>query len=273
MIKALVRGLLAALLLASPVYADDLSNGSWSTTDASNSAAPPNGWPAGMFPNQVEPAARADKGGVKRWWERANPALSTTGSAGAYVITPSNASYPTGYTQGEVLCAKANFTAVGSDTLNYNSLGAKGIYVSNGTAIAAISASQILTGEQFCVGYDGSLNSGAGGFQLLTAFYPSLTGYLTVSNNLSDLGSASTARTNLGLGSAATSNTSAFDAAGAAATAQSNAETYAASQASTAQSNAETYTNGLPNGSRTTINVSTSGPSGGGNAGDLWIQY
>lgn len=222
-------GLLAAILLCAgvAVYADDLSNGSWSTTDASNTAAPPNGWPAGMFPNQVEPAARSNMGAVARFWERSNPKLSTTGSAGAYVITPSNTSYPTAYVQGEIYCAKANFTAVGSDTLNVNSLGAKPIYSQSGSnTIAAIPANAILSGAQFCVGYDAALNSGGGGFQLIATVLPS------------------------GFGSAAFQSTSAFDAAG----------------------TASTIVSALPNGSRTNITISTSGPSGG-SSGDLWIVY
>lgn len=61
-----------------------------------------------------------------------------------------------------------------------------------------------------------------------------------------------------GLNTAAQQPTSAFDAAGAAATAQSNAETYAAGVASTAQTNAEAYTN------------SYAAPLGGSGASGTW---
>jgi hypothetical protein len=56
-----------------------------------------------------------------------------------------------------------------------------------------------------------------------------ITGAAQAANNLSDLTSGSTARINLGLGTAATQSSSAFDAAGAAATAQANAEAFTTS--------------------------------------------
>ncbi|HVW22984.1 MAG TPA: hypothetical protein VHB51_00650 [Candidatus Saccharimonadales bacterium] len=59
-----------------------------------------------------------------------------------------------------------------------------------------------------------------------TATQNALNTKLTASNNLSDLANAGTARTNLGLGTAATHPTTDFDAAGAATTAETNAKNY-----------------------------------------------
>ena len=146
----------------------DLSATTWSELDASNDATPPAGWPAGMQPNQVEPAARAEMGGMKRFWDRINPTYTTTGSAGAYVLTPSNTSYPTAYVQGERYCVKANFTSVGADTLNVNSLGALPIYKFGNSGAVAISAGDIQNGAMVDLAYDSALNGGGGGFQLTT---------------------------------------------------------------------------------------------------------
>ena len=162
------------LAISAPALADDISNGSYSTTDSLNNSAPPAGWPSGMYPSEVEPTARANMGATARWWERANPTLTTTGSAGAYALTTSNVLYPTAYKQGEVYCAKANFTSVGSDTLAVNSLAALPLYQPSGTGPTAVVAGQIHSGAMFCAAYDAALNSGAGGFQLLTGGAASL---------------------------------------------------------------------------------------------------
>lgn len=107
-------------------------------------------------------------GGIKRFWNRMNPTYTTTGSAGAYVLTPSNTSYPTAYVQGERYCVKANFTSVGADTLNVNSLGALPIYKFGNSGAVAISAGDIQNGAMVDLAYDSALNGGGGGFQLTT---------------------------------------------------------------------------------------------------------
>lgn len=140
--------------------------GQWSETDGNNTSPPPDGAPVGTFPNQAEGIWRAIMGALKRFWDRINGTVTTTGSAGAYVYTPANASFPTAYVQGETYVWRANFTSVGGDTLNINSLGAKGIYKPSTNGMIAIAAGDVQNGQIVHTVYDGNLNSGGGGFQL-----------------------------------------------------------------------------------------------------------
>ena len=71
----------------------DISTTSWSEVDANNNQTSPEGWPSvTMLPNQVEPSARMNMGGVKRFWNRINPVYAATQStADSYVVSPTQA--------------------------------------------------------------------------------------------------------------------------------------------------------------------------------------
>lgn len=153
--------------------------GQWSETDANNTSPPPDGAPVGTFPNQAEGIWRAIMGALKRFWDRVNGTVTTTGSAGAYVYTPSNTSFPTAYAQGETYVWRANFTSVGGDTLNVNGLGAKGLYKPSVNGFVAIAAGDIQNGQIVHTVYDGNLNSGAGGFQIVGGVTGLTEGYHT----------------------------------------------------------------------------------------------
>ena len=145
----------------------DLNTASWSETDASNNAAPPAGWPAGMFPNQVEPTAQAMMGALKRWWNRSNGVYVSTGAAGIYAVAPSNGGFPTGYVDGERYIWKAHQASQGADTLNWNALGAKGLYKPSTGGFVAVGANDIVIGQRVDSVYDATLAGGAGGFALM----------------------------------------------------------------------------------------------------------
>ena len=83
------------------------------------------------------------------------------------------------------------------------------------------------SGSTIDTGYLLKIRNGANSaWTMLLDLATALGGYLKASNNLSDLGSATTARTNLGLGTAATHASTDFDASGAASAAQTAAEAY-----------------------------------------------
>jgi len=153
--------------------------GQWSETDGNNTSPPPDGAPVGTFPNQAEGIWRAIMGALKRFWDRINGTVTTTGGAGAYVYTPASPSFPTAYAQGETFVWRANFTAVGGDTLNVNGLGAKGLYKPSVNGFVAIAAGDIQNGQIVHTVYDGNLNSGAGGFQIVGGVTGLTEGYHT----------------------------------------------------------------------------------------------
>jgi hypothetical protein len=120
----LIGALLLALALAMPVWANDLSNSTWSETDGSNNSASPNGWTTGtMLPSQVEPTARAMMGALKRWYNHANGTVTSGGAANVQTLTYSVA--PASYATGDFYLFKAGFTNTAATTLNINGLGAK----------------------------------------------------------------------------------------------------------------------------------------------------
>lgn len=145
----------------------EISSSSWSETDASNTQPPPDGAPAGTYPSQAEGIWRAMMGAVKRFWDRVNGTVTTTGSSGAYIYTPVNASFPTAYVQGETYRWRSHQLGAGSDTLNVNALGAKNIYKATSSGLALLAAGDIQSGQMVETTYDTNLNAAAGGFHLM----------------------------------------------------------------------------------------------------------
>ncbi len=196
-------------LISQQAFADVELNGTtankYSETAGSNTAASPNGWANGTYPNQVEPINRVTLGALQRFWNRANGALTVGGSANTITLTPSNTSFPTSYVSGELYQFKASAPNTGAVTVNINGIGAANLYKKGSAGSVALTGGEIQANDQVVISYDGTE------FQIISSLpQAAVVGYLTASNNLSDVASASTSRTNLGLGTASVQNSTAF---------------------------------------------------------------
>jgi hypothetical protein len=93
----------------------DLSDSvNWSEIDANNNKAAPNGWPEGMMPSGVNDAARADRGAMKRFWDKINPVQFIAPSGGLWTF-PDRQPLPDRLCQCEIYCFKPNGASVGGD--------------------------------------------------------------------------------------------------------------------------------------------------------------
>src|SRR5258708_27209541 len=138
------------------VELDDTTTNKWSETDASNTQPAPGGAPDGRVRSQAEPIWRGIMATVKRFWNRINGTVTTTGASGHYIYTPVNATYPTSYVSGEAFCFKAHQDSVGSDDININGLGAKNLKRFTTAGKTAIAAGGIKSGMFVVVRYDGT---------------------------------------------------------------------------------------------------------------------
>lgn len=140
----------------------DLGSANWAETDASNNATPPNGWPEGMNPSDVNNAARANMGAIKRLYDRQNLVLTTGGTSTAYTLT--NAVAQAAYYAGERASFIVNATCGAAPTLNIDGLGAFNIRKFSGGSFVTLSAGDIVANQPLEVYY----NSGATTFDIIT---------------------------------------------------------------------------------------------------------
>lgn len=145
----------------------------------------------GMLPGLVNNAMRQIMSHLAKFCDDMSGANVTGGSSNAYTLT--SASTIAAYAEPLILIVEANHTNTGAATINVDSLGAKDIKIFTASGVGDPAANNIMSGARYILSYDASADD----FYLLNPTGGS--GTLLASNNLSDLGSASTARTNLGL--------------------------------------------------------------------------
>jgi hypothetical protein len=177
--------------------ADLSDNTNWFETDASNNKGPPNGWPEGMMPSGVNDTARADKGALKRFWDKINPVQVITPSGGVYTFATSNPAYPTAYVDGEVYAFLPGSGSIGGDAFRVNALGAHPIWKRVWTGgWTPIIGSDIAAGSPAYLIYGSALNSGSGVFILFNPFVPidgDGAGGISAAGNISAAGGISAA--------------------------------------------------------------------------------
>lgn len=125
----------------------------WTTVDANNNAAPPDGWPENtMQYSDVNNTGRAVQGTLRRFWGDVNGALQAAGVADAYTVTLNETGY-TAYFQGMYFAAEIPAQNTGASTIDVNGIGVQSITDRGGNPLTG---GELRAGGIYEFRYDGT---------------------------------------------------------------------------------------------------------------------
>lgn len=130
----------------------DISNPSWSETDASNNQASPKGAPEGMPPSGVNDTIRAMAGATKRFWDRINGTQVAINVGNSYSLN--YPAVPTGPGHGEIFTWRVPATNTGPATFDPGVGGAKNIFKQIPGGTGALSSGDLPIGSFVMTAWD-----------------------------------------------------------------------------------------------------------------------
>lgn len=129
----------------------DISNSTWEARDDANIHPSPDGIAKDRPPNEAPEVMRAMRGAIRRWYELANALYVTTGTATAFVLTPTQS--PETYVKGATISFFPHATNSVGATINIGGLGAKSIVRADGSTLLT---GDIAAGQVTQIAYDGT---------------------------------------------------------------------------------------------------------------------
>jgi hypothetical protein len=135
----------------------------WSTTAADNDDADSNiNWAEGQAPSTVNDSARAEMARIAHWRNMLGANVTMGGTGNAYTYTTGETL--TAYSDGIRLLWQPNADPTGAVTLNVDTIGAKKVYMPDGTQAGN---GELDADSFYDIVYDSTLDSSSGAFKIV----------------------------------------------------------------------------------------------------------